>query len=164
MLRHWKQQYRPNARFVFRRRTQYGGQVYNVGDEVPEALLNHKIRLRRFWDANRIELHESEPHKPKGKARRVPRDTEQEPGEDGQEAQGEAGTEPEGSEPPEPPEVDQEPETEPEADDTQESWPDGTQIESKGSWHYVTLPDGETRRVRGKRGLEELREALASGE
>ena len=55
-LRHWKQRYKPGAKFIFRRRTLYAGVIYEAGDMIPEALAKSKAKLRRFWEAKRIEL------------------------------------------------------------------------------------------------------------
>lgn len=57
-LRHWKQRFNPNARFIFRKQTRWDGSTtFQPGDEVPPGLLPpHK--LRRFWEAGRVELAE----------------------------------------------------------------------------------------------------------
>ena len=55
-LRHWKQRFDANARFVWRRETLFAGTTYEAGTEVPDDLLS-KIKLRRFWEAARIELY-----------------------------------------------------------------------------------------------------------
>ena len=57
-LRHWKQQYRKNSEFIFRRRTVYGGVIYEAGDKIPDILSKKKSKVRRFWEAKRIELAE----------------------------------------------------------------------------------------------------------
>ena len=57
-LRHWKQRYDPNARFICRRRMRWGGRVYESGDPIPAQLATNKGKLRRFWEAGRIELAE----------------------------------------------------------------------------------------------------------
>ena len=59
-LRHWKQRYDPNARFICRRRMRWGGLIYESGDPIPEQLAESKSKLRRFWEAGRIELAEFE--------------------------------------------------------------------------------------------------------
>ena len=55
-LRHWKQQYDPNADFIFRRGLQYGPETFEPGDDIPQALKDNKGKLRRFWEAGWIEL------------------------------------------------------------------------------------------------------------
>ena len=57
-LRHWKQQYDKNAKFIFRRPVVYMGKQYHPGDPIPEALKNNKTKLYRFWDSGAIELAE----------------------------------------------------------------------------------------------------------
>lgn len=58
VLRHWKQRFDPNAAFVFRKTTVWDGRTtFQAGDLVPEGLLPAH-RLRRFWEAGRIELAE----------------------------------------------------------------------------------------------------------
>lgn len=57
-LRHWKQQFQPNAAFVFRKTTVWDqNTTFLPGDPVPEGLLPAH-RLRRYWEAGRIELAE----------------------------------------------------------------------------------------------------------
>ncbi len=67
-LRHWKQQYQKNARFVWRKATRWpnehgkGDTLYPAGSFVPvwvQATMGAK--LRRFWESNRIELYEVQP-------------------------------------------------------------------------------------------------------
>ena len=57
-LRHWKQQYHPNAAFICRRRMAWGGRVYLPGAPIPAELAANKAKLRRFWEAGWIELAE----------------------------------------------------------------------------------------------------------
>ena len=59
-LRHWKQRFRPGARFIFRRGKLYGGTQYQPGDPVPEILAQNKLKLQRFWLSQVIELAEFE--------------------------------------------------------------------------------------------------------
>ena len=54
--RHWKQRFDPAMRFVFRRATNYASRAYKPGDPIPEELATHKGRLRRLWNARRIQL------------------------------------------------------------------------------------------------------------
>lgn len=54
-LRHWKQRFDPNAAFVWRKRTRFRGEQYEAGSLLEEGLL-HRTKLRRFWEAQRIEL------------------------------------------------------------------------------------------------------------
>lgn len=58
-LRHWKQRFNPNARFIWRRPTTFFGTLYEAGTEVPEGLVTG-AKLRRFWESQRIELFEFE--------------------------------------------------------------------------------------------------------
>lgn len=53
-LRHWKQRFKPTARFVFRRATNWDGTSYSPGDRVPDGITER--RLRMLWDARRIQL------------------------------------------------------------------------------------------------------------
>ena len=57
-LRHWKQQYHPNAAFICRRRMAWGGRTYEPGGRIPAELAANKAKLRRFWEAGWIELAE----------------------------------------------------------------------------------------------------------
>ena len=50
----------PDCRYVFRRRRLYGGEIYDVGDPIPEKLFNHKGKLQAMWDSCYIE------HAPEG--------------------------------------------------------------------------------------------------
>ena len=59
-LRHWKQRYDKNARFVWRRPTMFGRRAYEPGDLIPPELEANKTKLRRFWESGRIELAEFE--------------------------------------------------------------------------------------------------------
>ena len=59
-LRHWKQQYDKNAKFVWRRGGVYAGVPHEIGDDIPETLFKNKTKLRRFWDSGWIELAEFE--------------------------------------------------------------------------------------------------------
>ena len=59
-LRHWKQQYHPNAAFICRRRMAWGGRTYEPGGRIPKELAANKAKLRRFWEAGWIELAEFE--------------------------------------------------------------------------------------------------------
>lgn len=68
-LRHWKQRFHRNAKFVMRRKKTFGGKVYEPGDEIPAELQAHPTKLRRFWEAKVIELAEFEaPNVATGKA------------------------------------------------------------------------------------------------
>lgn len=58
-LRHWKQQFDPRARFVWRKGLTYAGQRVEAGDVVPDGLLK-PTKLRRFWESGVIELAEFE--------------------------------------------------------------------------------------------------------
>jgi hypothetical protein len=56
-LRHWKQQYDPHAKFVWRKAPQWTVDHKAVpGEEIPEELAKAPAKLRRFWEAGIIEL------------------------------------------------------------------------------------------------------------
>ena len=57
-LRHWKQRFDKNAKFIWRRKTEYGDWTYEIGEAIPEELENNPTKLRRFWESKRIELAE----------------------------------------------------------------------------------------------------------
>ena len=60
-LRHYKQRFKyPDAEFIFRRSMLYGGVMYQAGDRIPALLQAKPAKLRRFWEARRIELAEFE--------------------------------------------------------------------------------------------------------
>ena len=151
-LRHWKQRWDPNAEFIFRRRTRYSGEVFEAGDLIPETLANNRAKLRRFWEAKRIELAEFEaPNVQTGQR------TTEERIEHIKDVFSPAGIQ----EPPTPaaqvPEPSTEagpgpePETEPE---TPPQEPPPT-VESLGAgWYLITLPNGSTEKVRGQDALD----------
>ena len=55
-LRHWKQQFDKDAKFIWRRSTFWKGKKVKIGDEIPEDLHSNKAKLRRFWESGWIEL------------------------------------------------------------------------------------------------------------
>ncbi len=55
-LRHWKQRYEKNARFIFRRHLKWGAKEYQPGDLIPDELIAMPAKLRRFWESRVIEL------------------------------------------------------------------------------------------------------------
>lgn len=55
-LRHWKQQFQKDAKFIWRRALVWDGKKSVVGEEIPESLFTNKAKLRRFWEAKAIEL------------------------------------------------------------------------------------------------------------
>ena len=57
-LRHWKQRFKENAKFIWRTRTVYAGREYWPGDTIPKDLEGKPTKLRRFWESRRIELAE----------------------------------------------------------------------------------------------------------
>lgn len=57
-LRHWKQRFDKNARFIWRRAIKYGGKLTEIGAELPEDF--PPLKLKRFWEAGVIELAEFE--------------------------------------------------------------------------------------------------------
>lgn len=58
-LRHWKQQFDPRAKFVWRKNLRFAGEQMVAGDIVPDGLLK-PTKLRRFWESGIIELAEFE--------------------------------------------------------------------------------------------------------
>lgn len=54
-VRHWKQRFRPEGPFRWRRPTLYDGTTYATGDPVAEGLLS-RVKARRFWRSGRIEM------------------------------------------------------------------------------------------------------------
>lgn len=59
-LRHWKQRFDPNAKFIWRRPVNWAGEKVKPGTVIPEALAENRVKLRRFWEARTIELAEFE--------------------------------------------------------------------------------------------------------
>lgn len=55
-LRHWKQQYDKNAKFVWRKSILYGNGYTKIGGPISKELFENKHRLRNFWEAGVIEL------------------------------------------------------------------------------------------------------------
>lgn len=55
-LRHWKQQFDQDARFLWRRDVHWDEDTdFKRGDLVPDGLIN-RTKLRRFWESGWIEL------------------------------------------------------------------------------------------------------------
>lgn len=59
-LRHWKQRFKNNADFIWRRPVIWQGKAVKAGDPIPKSLAENKTKLRRFWEARVIELAEFE--------------------------------------------------------------------------------------------------------
>lgn len=61
-LRHWKQQFDPNAQFIWRRATTFNGVECVAGDVLSDAVILKMgvNKLRRLWQSSRIELHQFE--------------------------------------------------------------------------------------------------------
>ena len=59
-LRHWKQRFNKNAKFVWRRSLTFQGKRTKIGDEIPDTLADNPTKLRRFWESSVIELAEFE--------------------------------------------------------------------------------------------------------
>ena len=55
-LRHWKQRLDPTRRLVFRKPTVYGGVFYEVGDDLPDILINNRGKLENLWESEIIEI------------------------------------------------------------------------------------------------------------
>lgn len=62
-LRHWKQQYDPNARFVWRKAGVFEGKPFKAGELMTkkQQATCGKAKLRRMWESSAIELAEFEP-------------------------------------------------------------------------------------------------------
>lgn len=57
-LRHWKQRFNKDAKFVWTRSILYAGATTVAGEIVPDELSKNAIKLRRFWESGVIELKE----------------------------------------------------------------------------------------------------------
>ena len=57
-VRHWKQRFDPNVKFIFRRGMTFAGKKHQRGDYVPKKLLTNRLKLENFWEAEVIELAE----------------------------------------------------------------------------------------------------------
>lgn len=55
-LRHWKQQFNKDAKFIFAKPMNYAGKQYAAGAKIPKELAAQKTKLRRFWEGRVIEL------------------------------------------------------------------------------------------------------------
>ena len=55
-VRHWRQRFHKEARFVFRKIITYGDKTYGPGDPIPIDLFKKKNKLRNFWESGTIEL------------------------------------------------------------------------------------------------------------
>ncbi len=55
-LRHWKQRFKKDAAFIWRRPKIYQGKQYMPGDPLPQDLTKAITKLRRFWEGGVIEL------------------------------------------------------------------------------------------------------------
>jgi len=67
-LRHWKQQFDPNAAFIARKRLNLSEGVFEPGDLLSDEAVAAlgRTKLKRFWESNRIELALFEPNKDVG--------------------------------------------------------------------------------------------------
>ena len=65
-LRHWRQRFRKDAKFIFRRRTRFGGKIYKPGDKIPKELAQNRTKLEYFWEDQRIELWQFEETRRRG--------------------------------------------------------------------------------------------------
>ena len=54
-LRHWKQKYDKNAKFIWSRDVVYSGQDFVAGDIIPDGLVS-PTKLRRLWESKWIQL------------------------------------------------------------------------------------------------------------
>lgn len=55
-LRHWKQRFDENAKFVWRRSVTWGGEPMVIGSKIPADLASNRAKLKRFWASQIIEL------------------------------------------------------------------------------------------------------------
>jgi len=56
ILRHWKQRFDKNAKFIWRKPLTWEGKKAVVGNPIPKSLSNAPTKLRRFWESGTIEL------------------------------------------------------------------------------------------------------------
>lgn len=63
-LRHWKQRYDKDAKFVWNKYLTWNGKRVEPGEPVPDKLLNDSNRLRRFWEARVVQLEGAWQRKP----------------------------------------------------------------------------------------------------
>ncbi|MGB5810110.1 MAG: hypothetical protein WBG86_06240 [Polyangiales bacterium] len=127
-LRHWKQRFNADAKFVWRKALTWHGKRMVPGELVSDEIIEQmgRTKLRRFWESHAIELHEFEAPDTSRAA-----------------TQASAPAKPEASPPP----------VEPPA-----AVSDDSDIEVEdlgGSWFSVTI-DGESQKVRGKQAVEAL--------
>lgn len=59
-LRHWKQRYDKNAKFIWRKNILWNGKPVVSGTSIPKELEAAPAKLRRFWESHIIELAEFE--------------------------------------------------------------------------------------------------------
>lgn len=59
-MRHWKQRFEANAKFVWNKPVTWQGEQVELGAPIPEELSKNRNRLRRFWEAGVIQLCEFE--------------------------------------------------------------------------------------------------------
>jgi hypothetical protein len=59
-LRHWKQRFDKNAKFIWRKTLTWEGVPTVLGELIPVSMEENKNKLRRFWEAGAIELAEFE--------------------------------------------------------------------------------------------------------
>lgn len=57
-LRHWKQHYCPNAEFIWRKVLTWDGELTVIGEKIPRTLKDNLAKMKRFWEAQVIELAE----------------------------------------------------------------------------------------------------------
>lgn len=56
ILRHWKQRFDKNAKFIWRKPLMWAGKKAVVGTPIPKSLSGSPTKLRRFWESGTIEL------------------------------------------------------------------------------------------------------------
>ncbi len=59
-LRHWKQRFNKDAKFIWARQVTWKGEQTVPGEQIPADLAAMTTKLRRFWEAKLIHLAEFE--------------------------------------------------------------------------------------------------------
>jgi hypothetical protein len=138
-LRHWKQQFNPNARFVLRRPLTIYGEDFPRGHVLSDELVTKigPTKIRRWWESRTIELAEfSEPrYQPEPHA--APEPAREPVSGDVAEPQGEKSHPENGS-----------------VESSVGASENG--VEKIGGGYYRVTIDGETRRVRGSDAVTKL--------
>lgn len=150
-LRHWKQQYEKNAAFICRRAMEWDGVDYDIGDPIPEGLFLNKGKLENFWEADWIELAEFEDEDEDDNAEAPMGDNDSntvpDDGNNGSDDCHTSGDAEDGA-------GDHSADGEASGDDAATGQADVTYQKSGGAWWLVTLADGTTKKLNGKKKLK----------